>query len=153
MRVGSHTESRWRIDYRREFQPKAYFAWGCFAEFFYSDFHAISLVRLTKAAAARPAEPGGAQSRRVAAKVVRRKTAKASAAHSTLLSLAPGTGIAPEGDQSAGYADGADALDVVGSACAIAASVLGCLRGWLPSQWSTPHGVDSAPSASSVPPG
>jgi transcriptional regulator with XRE-family HTH domain len=34
-------------------------------------------VRLTKAAAARPAEPGGAQSRRVAAKVVRRKTAKA----------------------------------------------------------------------------
>ena len=34
-------------------------------------------VRLTKAAAARPAEPGGAQSRRVAAKVVRGKTAKA----------------------------------------------------------------------------
>jgi transcriptional regulator with XRE-family HTH domain len=34
-------------------------------------------VRLTKAAAARPAEPGNAQSRRVAAKVVRRKTAKA----------------------------------------------------------------------------
>jgi len=34
-------------------------------------------VRLTKAAAARPAEPGRAQSRRVAAKVVRRKTAKA----------------------------------------------------------------------------
>ena len=34
-------------------------------------------VRLTKAAAARPAEPGSAQSRRVAAKVVRRKTAKA----------------------------------------------------------------------------
>src|SRR5262245_23653259 len=33
-------------------------------------------VRLTKAAAA-PAEPGSAQSRRVAAKVVRRKTAKA----------------------------------------------------------------------------
>jgi transcriptional regulator with XRE-family HTH domain len=34
-------------------------------------------VRLTKAAAARPAEPGSAQSRRVATKVVRRKTAKA----------------------------------------------------------------------------
>ena len=34
-------------------------------------------VRLTKAAAARPAELGSAQSRRVAAKVVRRKTAKA----------------------------------------------------------------------------
>ena len=34
-------------------------------------------VRLTKAAAARLAEPGSAQSRRVAAKVVRRKTAKA----------------------------------------------------------------------------
>ena len=34
-------------------------------------------VRLTKAAAARPAEPGSAQSRRVAAKVVRGKTAKA----------------------------------------------------------------------------
>jgi transcriptional regulator with XRE-family HTH domain len=34
-------------------------------------------VRLTKAAAARPTEPGSAQSRRVAAKVVRRKTAKA----------------------------------------------------------------------------
>jgi transcriptional regulator with XRE-family HTH domain len=34
-------------------------------------------VRLTKAAAGRPAEPGSAQSRRVAAKVVRRKTAKA----------------------------------------------------------------------------
>ena len=34
-------------------------------------------VRLTKAAAARSAEPGGAQSRRVAAKVVRGKTAKA----------------------------------------------------------------------------
>ena len=34
-------------------------------------------VRLTKAAAARPAKPGSAQSRRVAAKVVRRKTAKA----------------------------------------------------------------------------
>jgi transcriptional regulator with XRE-family HTH domain len=34
-------------------------------------------VRLTKAAAARSAEPGSAQSRRVAAKVVRRKTAKA----------------------------------------------------------------------------
>ena len=34
-------------------------------------------VRLTKAAAARPAEPRSAQSRRVAAKVVRRKTAKA----------------------------------------------------------------------------
>jgi transcriptional regulator with XRE-family HTH domain len=33
-------------------------------------------VRLTKAAAARSAEPGSAQSRRVAAKVVRRKTAK-----------------------------------------------------------------------------
>jgi transcriptional regulator with XRE-family HTH domain len=33
-------------------------------------------VRLTKAAA-RPAEPGSAQSRRVATKVVRRKTAKA----------------------------------------------------------------------------
>ena len=34
-------------------------------------------VRLTKAAAARSAETGNAQSRRVAAKVVRRKTAKA----------------------------------------------------------------------------
>ena len=34
-------------------------------------------VRLTKAAAARSAEPGRAQSRRVAAKVVRGKTAKA----------------------------------------------------------------------------
>jgi transcriptional regulator with XRE-family HTH domain len=34
-------------------------------------------VRLTKAAAARTAQPGSAQSRRVAAKVVRRKTAKA----------------------------------------------------------------------------
>jgi transcriptional regulator with XRE-family HTH domain len=34
-------------------------------------------VRLTKAAAARPAEPRSAQSRRVAAKVVGRKTAKA----------------------------------------------------------------------------
>ena len=34
-------------------------------------------VRLTKAAAARSAEPGSAQSRRVAAKVVRGKTAKA----------------------------------------------------------------------------
>ena len=34
-------------------------------------------VRLTRAAAARPAEPGRAQSRRMAAKVVRRKTAKA----------------------------------------------------------------------------
>jgi transcriptional regulator with XRE-family HTH domain len=34
-------------------------------------------VRLTKAAAARLTEPGSAQSRRVAAKVVRRKTAKA----------------------------------------------------------------------------
>ena len=34
-------------------------------------------VRLTKAAAARSAEPGSAQSRRVAAKVVRVKTAKA----------------------------------------------------------------------------
>ena len=34
-------------------------------------------VRLTKAAAARSAEPDSAQSRRVAAKVVRRKTAKA----------------------------------------------------------------------------
>src|SRR5262245_51596452 len=34
-------------------------------------------VRLTKAAAARPAEPGSAQSRRVAAKGVRGKTAKA----------------------------------------------------------------------------
>ena len=34
-------------------------------------------VRLTKAAAARSAEPGSAQSRRVVAKVVRRKTAKA----------------------------------------------------------------------------
>ena len=34
-------------------------------------------VRLTKAAAARPAMPGSAQSRRVAAKVARRKTAKA----------------------------------------------------------------------------
>ena len=34
-------------------------------------------VRLTRAAAARPAEPGRAQSRRVAAKVDRRKTAKA----------------------------------------------------------------------------
>ena len=34
-------------------------------------------VRLTRAAAARSAEPGSAQSRRVAAKVVRRKTAKA----------------------------------------------------------------------------
>jgi hypothetical protein len=33
-------------------------------------------VRLTKAAAARFAEPGSAQSRRVAAKVVRGKTAK-----------------------------------------------------------------------------
>ena len=35
-------------------------------------------VRLTRAAAARSAEPGNAQSRRVAAKVVRGKTAKAS---------------------------------------------------------------------------
>ena len=34
-------------------------------------------VRLTKAAAARSAEPGSVQSRRVAAKVVRGKTAKA----------------------------------------------------------------------------
>jgi transcriptional regulator with XRE-family HTH domain len=34
-------------------------------------------VRLTKAAAARSAEPSSAQSRRVAAKIVRRKTAKA----------------------------------------------------------------------------
>ena len=34
-------------------------------------------VRLTKASAAHPAKPGSAQSRRVAAKVVRRKTAKA----------------------------------------------------------------------------
>jgi hypothetical protein len=34
-------------------------------------------VRLTKAAAARPAEPGSAQGRRVAGKVVRRKTTKA----------------------------------------------------------------------------
>ena len=34
-------------------------------------------VRLTKAAAARSAEPGSAQSRRVVAKVVRPKTAKA----------------------------------------------------------------------------
>src|SRR6478609_616762 len=34
-------------------------------------------VRLTKAAAARSAEPGSAQSRRVAAKIVRGKTAKA----------------------------------------------------------------------------
>ena len=34
-------------------------------------------VRLTKAAAARPAEPGSVQSRRVAAKVRHRKTAKA----------------------------------------------------------------------------
>jgi transcriptional regulator with XRE-family HTH domain len=34
-------------------------------------------VRLTKAAAARSAEPGSAQSQRVAAKVVRGKTAKA----------------------------------------------------------------------------
>jgi len=34
-------------------------------------------LRLTKAAAARSAEPGSAQSRRVAAKVVRGKTAKA----------------------------------------------------------------------------
>ena len=34
-------------------------------------------VRLTKGAAARSAEPGSAQSRRVAAKVVRGKTAKA----------------------------------------------------------------------------
>ena len=34
-------------------------------------------LRLTKAAAARLTEPGSAQSRRVAAKVVRRKTAKA----------------------------------------------------------------------------
>src|SRR6266566_1651686 len=34
-------------------------------------------VRLTKAAATRPAEPRSAQSRRVAAKAVRRKTAKA----------------------------------------------------------------------------
>ena len=34
-------------------------------------------VRLTKAAAARSAEPGSAQSRRVVAKVVRRKIAKA----------------------------------------------------------------------------
>jgi transcriptional regulator with XRE-family HTH domain len=34
-------------------------------------------VRLTKAAAARSAEPGSTQSRRVAAKVVRAKTAKA----------------------------------------------------------------------------
>ena len=34
-------------------------------------------VRLTKTAAARHTEPGSAQSRRVAAKVVRRKTAKA----------------------------------------------------------------------------
>jgi transcriptional regulator with XRE-family HTH domain len=34
-------------------------------------------VRLTKAAAARSAEPGSTQSRRVAAKVVRGKTAKA----------------------------------------------------------------------------
>jgi transcriptional regulator with XRE-family HTH domain len=34
-------------------------------------------VRLTKAAAARLTEPGSAQSRRVVAKVVRRKTAKA----------------------------------------------------------------------------
>ena len=34
-------------------------------------------VRLTKAAAARSAEPGSAQSRRVAAKVVRGNTAKA----------------------------------------------------------------------------
>ena len=34
-------------------------------------------VRLTKVAAARSAEPGSAQSRRVAAKVVRGKTAKA----------------------------------------------------------------------------
>src|SRR4029453_6052435 len=34
-------------------------------------------VRLTKTVAARSAEPGNAQSRRVAAKVVRRKTAKA----------------------------------------------------------------------------
>ena len=34
-------------------------------------------VRLTKAAAARSAEPGSAQSRRVAAKVARGKTAKA----------------------------------------------------------------------------
>jgi len=34
-------------------------------------------VRLTKAAAVRPAEPGSAQSRRVAANVVWRKTAKA----------------------------------------------------------------------------
>ena len=34
-------------------------------------------VRVTKAAAARLTEPGSAQSRRVAAKVVRRKTAKA----------------------------------------------------------------------------
>ena len=34
-------------------------------------------VRLTKAAAARSAEPGSAQSRRVAAKVVRGKNAKA----------------------------------------------------------------------------
>ena len=33
-------------------------------------------LRLTKAAAARLTEPGSAQSRRVAAKVVRRKTAK-----------------------------------------------------------------------------
>ena len=35
-------------------------------------------VRLTRAAAARSAEPGSAQSRRVAAKVVRGKSAKAS---------------------------------------------------------------------------
>ena len=34
-------------------------------------------VRLTKAAAARSAEPDSAQSRRLAAKVVHRKTAKA----------------------------------------------------------------------------
>jgi transcriptional regulator with XRE-family HTH domain len=34
-------------------------------------------VRVTRAAAAHPAEPGTAQSRRVAAKAVRRKTAKA----------------------------------------------------------------------------
>ena len=44
-------------------------------------------VRVTKAAGARPAEPGSAQSRPVAAKVVRRKTAKAT--REEAMSVAP----------------------------------------------------------------
>jgi len=81
MRVEATPNPGWRIDYRREFRPKAYFAWGSFAEFEAAGIEFTNGdqpgVRLTKAAAARPAEPGSAQRRRVAAKVVRRKTAKA----------------------------------------------------------------------------